>query len=499
MFNVQVPSLSSTERPPRYYWRGRVYDHFSNGQWYMTGTTRREFSPLDAGIPVSDAEGKIVRRFAFSAGESRFSLIYAPAEPVWISRPATYLTTPAGANDDVVTWNVSTVLQPGETYQVDAILNNPNIEQLREAGTEYPEWVTDKYLQLPEDFSPRIAALALEVTADTETPYDKTAAVTRYLRNAIEYAPGIPAPPRNADTLEWVLFEHRQAYCVYYATAEVLMLRSLGIPARMAVGFAQGQGTTGGPAFAGADEGFSPNTFTVRKLDAHAWPEVYFPGIGWVEFEPTGNQPTLNRPAALQPESNDNSGLNPGDALLSDDQLPNFREDDLIPLSDPGNENSPIADTLALLPYLIPLLIALAALTVFLSRRYAVPARIPVLIRTTIERSGAQTPKWVLNWERWVTLSPIEKAFESVNFGLRRLKAPAPVHATPIERARALTNLLPQVEIQVKTLLDEHQTSLYTSRTADVSQARRAAFQLRIQVIAAIVRYFWTGTYSAQT
>jgi transglutaminase-like putative cysteine protease len=499
MFEVQVPNLPSGERPPRYYWRGRTYDYFANDLWYITGTTREEFSPVTAGPPIADTIGQIPKRFLFKTGESKFSLIYSPAQPVWVSRPATYLTSPAnGEDNDIVTWNVSTTLLPGETYQVDAVLKNPNIEQLREAGTNYPEWVTEKYLQLPPDFSSRIGELAVEVTASAETPYDKAIAVTSYLRVNIEYAPTVPQVPRNRDPLEWILFEHKQAYCVYYASAEILMLRSLGIPARMAVGFAQGEGFTGGDGFADMQEGFSPNTYTVRKLNAHAWPEVYFPDIGWVEFEPTGNQPILTRPSAPQSLTN-NLVPDPRDALDFLDRreiIPG--EDDAIP----AETTIPVLaseQTVMSVLYLLPLFIALAALTIFLSRRYAVPARIPSLLRTSIERSGVQTPDWVYHWERWVSLSSIEKSFESINFGLRLLKQPAPIHATPIERAKALTEILPAIEPRVNTLLDEHQTSLYTSRTADAAQARRAAFQIRIQILLAMVRYFWTGTYSPQT
>ena len=102
---------------------------------------------------------------------------------------------------------------------------------------------------------------------------------------------------------------------------------------------------------------------------------------------------------------------------------------------------------------------------------------------------------WVVNWERWVSLSPIEKAFESINFGLRSLKEPAPVHATPVERADKLSTILPHMKNPIKVLLDEHQTSLYTTRVADAAQAQRAAFEIRMQVIVSIIRHFWTGTY----
>ena len=91
-------------------------------------------------------------------------------------------------------------------------------------------------------------------------------------------------------------------------------------------------------------------------------------------------------------------------------------------------------------------------------------------------------------------MSPVERAFESVNFGLRTLDQRVPVHNTPQERARRLTGLLPQMSEQIKLLLDEHQTYLYTSRDADVVQARRAAFDIRRQVIVERLRYFLYGT-----
>jgi hypothetical protein len=376
---------------------------------------------------------------------------------------------------------------------VDTVLKNPNIEELRAAGVQYPQWVTNMYLQLPENYSPRIKALAEELTAEAETPYDKTIAITRYLRENIEYAPTIPSAPDNADPLEWILFEYKKGYCVYYATSEIVMLRSIGIPARMAVGFAQGAGSSQG-GINQEIEDVVINSYTVRKNNAHAWPEVYFPGIGWVEFEPTGNQAPLDRPIAPREDSDLTDGLNPNGLIQPEPDV-----DNLPPDETDGLNNDPAAtdSTISPLLYLLPLFIAFTALTIYLSRRYALTVRVPAFVRTTMERSGIEVPKWILHWERWSTLSLIERSFESINFGLRQVKQPAPVHATPLERAKSLANILPQLEIEIKVLLDEHQTSLYTSRVADEKQARRAAFQVRTQVIIALIRYFWTGHYEA--
>ena len=487
MFTVEVPDLPFRAAPPRYYWRGRVYDRFSNGKWTATGTQREDFSP-DKFIPQA-TEDEVTANFIFKVGQQPVTLLFAPAQTIWISRPGSNVHAPAAEDTDILSWNAAPGLLPGETYQAESVVNNPNIEELRAAGVEYPQWVVDRYLQLPNDVSSRITALAQEITADAETPYDKATVVTRYLRENIEYAPTIPEPPFNADPLEWVLFKHKKAYCVYYASLEIVMLRSLGIPARMAVGFAEG--TPGDKVVSGqAEDQPDTTTFTVKKVNAHAWPEVYFPGIGWVEFEPTGNQAPLDRPHA--PSDNDqNAGIRgPTSALLEP-------ETDIPPDENLPNENveTPVDTSRAPFIILSSISIVVIGLAIYLSRRYALPTRLPSLVRTSIERGGIESPRWVLNWERWVKLTSIEKSFESVNFALRQLKAPLPIHATPIERADKLTGILPGISSSAKVLLDEHQTSLYTSRTADAKRAKRAARTIRYQALLARIRYFWTGKY----
>ncbi len=490
MFVARAPQLPTTQQPPRYYWRGRVYDYFSNGKWSATGTSREDFSPPTEPTAPDSIE-QALTRFGFQIGDTKMSLLYGPSQLVWVSRPGTRLTSITDIqhqDKEVISWNASPDLLPGEAYFVDAIVNDPNRQQLQEAGTDYPGWMKKKYLQLPAKFSPRIVELAKEITATVpDNPYDKSVAITTYLRQNLKYSATIQPPPGNKDMLEWMLFDYKQAYCVYYATSEVMMLRSLGIPARMAVGFSQGNQLTvkGGPA---QQERVVPNTFVVLRSNAHAWPEVYFPQIGWVEFEPTTSQSPLDRPLPPQDQANANNS-NPLRNRLEEDNLNtangNQTDQNLTPAR-------PLAPILLIL-YSIPLLAIVVALIVFLSQRYALPTRVPVLLRATIERTGIDVPIWVIRWEKWVKLSPIEKSFESVNFALRHLDQPVPVHIKPIERAAKLTDILPAQADQIKILLDEHQTSLYTSRVADITQARQAAFTLRKQVIAERIRYLFFG------
>jgi transglutaminase-like putative cysteine protease len=474
MFEVEAPDVPFEERPPRYYWRGRSYDRFVNGQWYTSGTVREEYSPAVTNPFHVDMQNKTPAHFVFNTGENSFSLLYSPAQPVWMSRPGVTFAVPAEGGKDIIAWHAYPALRGGETYQLDAILSNPNRQELQEAGTEYPEWVTQKYLQLPNDFSPRIQELATAITAGTQTPFEKAIAITRYLRENIAYSQTIPDAPRNKDRLEWVLFEYKQAYCVYYAASEVLMLRSVGVPARMAVGFTQGER--------------DGNSYVVRRLNSHAWPEVYFPGIGWVEFEPTAGQAPLDRP--LPPQD-------PGDAN-ADNPLSSLRTEDLQDFANRDRTEEGVTPVQQAAPgfqplLLLPLLAIVAALGIIVTRRYGLTARMPLFLRATMERTGIEVPAWVVRWESWVKLSPIEKAFESVNFGLRSLDQAVPTHTTPVERAAKLARILPAKADEIKILLDEHQTSLYTSRVADVTQARRAAFNLRKEVLAEWMRYLLFG------
>jgi hypothetical protein len=118
------------------------------------------------------------------------------------------------------------------------------------------------------------------------------------LRGNIEYREDIEFPPEGADVVDYVLFETQQGYCEYYASAFVVMMRSIGIPTRMVTGFFP----TGRDAEAGG--------FLYREQNAHAWPEVYFPDEGWVQFEPTANRDEISR----EPVPASDAGAPPDDS-----------------------------------------------------------------------------------------------------------------------------------------------------------------------------------------
>lgn len=481
VFSVEVPELE--EEYPRYYWRGYVYDLYQNNQWYAVGGVSEEFSPSDADLLIPDSGERVTASYTFRT-QIQQSLIYTATQPVWVSRPGRiqYAKTEAG-EQDLLAWAAEPGLLPGEQYQVTASLTNPSIQQLQNAGTDYPQWVLDRYLQLPEDFSPQVGELANQITQELESPYDKATAITRYLRREIEYANPLPEPPpAGIDPIEWILFDLKMGFCNYYATAEVLMLRSVGVPARMAVGFAEG-------AF--DDEA---NVYIVRSLNAHAWPEVYFPSIGWIEFEPTGNQDPLARPNRPEDTPASDAGQTNGPLnvprILDEDFIFGGREQQLEE-GITSTVDQPI--TVNPIYYYVGVTAILLALLWFINRQYAFVDQIPVRLQTAYERNGGRSPAWLANWARWAMLTPIERSFETINRSLRLLGEPPAFYATPAERAKALLTRLPVAASAIETLLEQHQASLFTPEPGRPGLARRASLDIWLYTVQSMVQRFLYG------
>jgi transglutaminase-like putative cysteine protease len=157
-------------------------------------------------------------------------------------------------------------------YEADSDISTPPPQQLRVAGDSLPP-ASLNYLQLPA-LDPRIQRLAAEITGTASNSYDKAVAVERHLKTHYGYTLQLPRAPV-ADPLANFLFERKQGHCEYFASSMAVMLRTLRIPARVVNGFR-------------SDE-FNDLTgnYVVRAKDAHAWVEAYFPGYGWITFDPT--------------------------------------------------------------------------------------------------------------------------------------------------------------------------------------------------------------------
>lgn len=159
-------------------------------------------------------------------------------------------------------------------YEGVSNIHTPSAAELRAASGEYPQDIALRYLQLPANVDPRIPRLAREVTAKATNSYDRARALELHLQTRYGYTLQLGNEPPD-DPLAHFLFERKQGHCEYFASSMAVMLRELGIPSRIVNGFRTGEfnDVTG--------------SYIIRARNAHSWVEVYFPGQGWVAFDPT--------------------------------------------------------------------------------------------------------------------------------------------------------------------------------------------------------------------
>jgi transglutaminase-like putative cysteine protease len=310
----------TTREGPRYYWRSRLFDTYENGSW--TGVGGSEVWDEYGALPYEE-EAYLLRENVHQAIEINVHasrLVYAASQPLSVNFPVrievNYTDQGRGLGTPIVIYADET-LSEGDFYNAISSISVASENDLRSAGTDYPAWVLDLYLQLSPDVTDRTRELASEIAAPYDNSYDVASAIERYLREEITYNEQIAPPPSDADPVDYFLFESREGYCTYYASAMAVMLRAQGIPARVAAGFSQGLADTDTFTAAGT------SIYMVAESNAHTWVEAYFPGYGWIEFEPTSSEELIQRPSAgvfdemLEAEG----GQEGAEAPLTDEQL----------------------------------------------------------------------------------------------------------------------------------------------------------------------------------
>ena len=193
-----------------------------------------------------------------------------------------YVTGQIPVYDDVETVRGREAGQQGTNYAVMGLSSSASAEELSAAGIDYPTWVTDRYLGLPDSVTSRTRDLAMEIAPANVSPYERAVAIETWLRSNITYDEKVSAPPSGADMVDYLLFERRSGYCEYSASAMAVMLRAVNVPARVVTGYYPGE----------YDQ--QQGGFVYLQKNAHAWVEVFFPGYGWIQFEPTSSQPTVD-------------------------------------------------------------------------------------------------------------------------------------------------------------------------------------------------------------
>jgi transglutaminase-like putative cysteine protease len=284
------------------YLRTATYDQYTGRGWSRSETTRRSVGPTDLlfSTPTTERptveESVVVERIEIEMIQTIGRNLFTGGSPLRVYAPSVVLE-PGGA-PVLGGLEHANPLNPGDTYQVQAALSIATKAQLGVAGRDYPPEIEELYLATP-GLTDRVRELAEAVTAGADNDYQRAELLANYLKNdpSFSYSTKGAVPPPGRDLVDFFLFDpeaDRSGYCEYYASAMTLMARGLGLPARVATGFAPG---------ARQEDG----SFLVRESSAHAWTEIYFPGYGWQIFEAT---PSID-PRFARASGNVGTGVRP--------------------------------------------------------------------------------------------------------------------------------------------------------------------------------------------
>lgn len=286
-----------------HYWRVESKRIYTGVGWANEKSTElQQFSSGD-NFPIQLSEE--------TAGEAKTAEISFEASSKYVPYP--YGTQAINSAVDTFNANLTTEkITPTNTIKNYTIeLKTPvyNIETMQKADfSTLPDSFVSKYTQTPSELPKRVATLANKITKDADSIYDKTKAIESYLSASGEFTystDDAKETPNGADYVDQFLFETKIGYCDNFSTSMVVMLRTLGIPTRWAKGYTPGEGEK--------DAKGDKATYTITNNNAHSWPEVFFPGTGWVPFEPTA---TFSNPENFQEPTTEtaNKSENPSES-----------------------------------------------------------------------------------------------------------------------------------------------------------------------------------------
>lgn len=265
------------------FWLGETFDTWNGQSWSQSRPARRVLrggSPFSLPPPEGGAVGGRgdLQTFYLSAGSADLVFHAGRAVEVWFPSPELFV----GSDGTIVS---PVGLGKGAVYTVESSLEDPGPAALASAtGPGLPAGEMRRYTELPRRYR-RVAALARRVTAGSSSTYAEVESLISWIGDHIRYSTAIPPLPPGADTVDELLFGNRVGYCEQISTSLAVMLRTLGVPAREAVGYVPGS--------------YDPLTglYRVEADDAHAWVQVWFPRYGWQDFDPTASVP-LATPSA---------------------------------------------------------------------------------------------------------------------------------------------------------------------------------------------------------
>jgi transglutaminase-like putative cysteine protease len=325
------------------YLRAVTFDEYTGRGWTRTEVERRPVAATERFFTTATTErptvqeSVVIERIEIEMRQSIGRALFTGPSPLVAYVPSIVLE-PGGA-PVIGGIEHAEPLDEGDAYQVQVAISIATKAQLGTAGRSYPPEIEQLYFDTT-GLTDRVAELAEAVTAGAENDYQRAEMLAAYLKNdpSFTYATKGAVPGSGQDLVDFFLFDpaaNRTGYCEYYASAMTLMARSLGLPARVATGFAPGERQ---------DDG----SFLVRESNAHAWTEIYFPGYGWQIFEATKSID----PRFVRASGNAGPGVRPPptgvDPLLDWDVFRETVEPDLGPvLPLPSNLPDPSDPTLA--------------------------------------------------------------------------------------------------------------------------------------------------------
>jgi len=450
--DVEVFTVRSEVRS---YWRLTSLETFDGTIWKSNGSYGEASGDLDDGVPVASERIVFDQQYQVSA----LAQIWLPAayEPqsVQASVPIRYDEV---SGTIIVDTDVPT--SDGSTYVVRSALPQHQPDALAAASRTIPRDIASTYLQLPDDFSPRVRAEAVAITRGAASPYEAALRLQQHFRQGFAYDIAVDLSHDIGD-LEEFLFEVRAGYCEQFAGAYAAMARSLGIPARVAVGFTPG-----------VPDPEDPTLYRVRGEHAHAWPEVYLGQYGWVAFEPT---PGRGAPFAEQytgvPEQQASSGGDGGTATTLAPAAPSptttpssvpgmspptFPEEEAA--VDPGAEDVPDEPNPWPLRFAIALAVALGAGLLYLLAVLCAGA-----VGRALRRRRADTPvaRVALAWD------------ESLD-AARRAGVPVRRSATQSQAADQIAAHIPAVAAPIHALSATVEAAAFSPTEPDEATAEQA-------------------------
>jgi transglutaminase-like putative cysteine protease len=265
---VKILNQDPETLPKPIYWRGIALDEFDGRVWRASDFNHKSYTKNQDGIiQVKETMNETLFQEIITEPLDT-NILFSASFPVGFGK------TVEGKIEEV---NDSYMLPSRVSYRLKYLsysdLSVPSPEELRSEMEVYPVSIKKRYLQLPP-LSGRIKELAREITSSDRNAYDKAISIKRYLIDSMNYT--ITLPKGIAEfPLEDFLFKTEAGHCEYFATAMVILLREIGIPARVVNGFLSGEWNEYG------------KFFLVRQSHAHSWVEVFFPEHGWVLFDPT--------------------------------------------------------------------------------------------------------------------------------------------------------------------------------------------------------------------